>query len=65
MVLQPSENYLNVDPKIEDEAVINAIEGSLSQHPHALFKQESDIIRLTKFFTSGKKGEELSPRNDL
>ena len=54
MVLQPSENYLNVDLKVEDKAVINAIKGSPSQHPHAPFKQESDIIRLTKVVTSAK-----------
>ena len=48
MVLQPSENYLNVDLKVEDDAVINAIKSSVSQHPHALLKQEFDILRLPK-----------------
>ena len=66
MVLQPSEIYLNVDPKVvEDEAVINAVEGSPSQHPHALFQQESDIIRLTKVVTCAKRGEASYSRNDL
>ena len=65
MVLQLSEKYLNVDPRVEDEAVINAIEGSPSQHLHALFKEKSDIIRLITVVISAKRSEESYFGNDL